>query len=137
MIRVVRVAGESYDLETGDAIPKALVLSNGVREFPIYVDDDTAMAVIAMMAEAQETRNASTVSKVAQVPIPGTGKPQPVVVPESEPQVHQQVFEPERQPVTGPRMASVVDLPEEGDYEEEGAEPGEEYNDPATGVASL
>jgi len=50
MIVVKRIAGESYDLETGAAIPKSLVLSNGSQELSILIDDDTAAAVIQFMA---------------------------------------------------------------------------------------
>jgi hypothetical protein len=134
MIRVVRLAGESYDLETGDQLPKALILSNGVREFSLHVDDETARAVVEMMAEGQGVRNQSVVEKARTVKVPGNGAPP------AEPQVPRQTFSPEagvETPVPQPAMASVVDTPEDDDFEVEGHEPGEEYNDPATGVSSL
>lgn len=47
-VTVSRIMGESFDLLTGDTIPKAVVLSNGADEIPIYVDDETALAILAM-----------------------------------------------------------------------------------------
>jgi hypothetical protein len=53
-VTVARVQGESFDLETGRAMPKALVLTNGQDEVPVYVEDDTALAVIALARGRQE-----------------------------------------------------------------------------------
>ncbi len=120
MIRIVRLAGESYDLETGTQLPKALILSNGVREFALHVDDDTAMAVVHMMAEGQQALDEA----VAEAKVPGNGSGEPIEEP------------PRLREVEPPTMASVVD----DEAEEEDSlerEPGEEYNDPATGVGSL
>jgi len=139
MIHVVRITGESYDLESGTEIPKALVLSNGVREFSLHVDDDTVQAVVEMMAEAQAHRNHKTISKTSQVKVPGNGSP-------PEPSAADLVRPAHREELEGlvegfepaaPAMASVIDLPEDEPDEEEGYEPGEEYSDPATGVGSL
>jgi hypothetical protein len=49
MIKVVRIAGESFDLETRQGTPKSLVLSNGTRELSIPVGDKVALEVLAMM----------------------------------------------------------------------------------------
>jgi hypothetical protein len=46
---VKRILGESFDLESGAKIPKALVISNGTDELNIPIDDDTAMAVVRLM----------------------------------------------------------------------------------------
>lgn len=121
MIRVVRLAGESFDLETGAQLPKALILSNGMREFSLHVDDETAMAVVQMMAELEALHR-----KKAE---PGNGaKPAP-----QEPEL--EVAQP---PVAESQLwPSTVDAPEDEDFSEEVREPGEEYNDPATGVGSL
>jgi hypothetical protein len=54
MITVKRITGESYDLETGEEIPKTLVLSNGSQEVSIAVDDETAVEVVKLMVGRQE-----------------------------------------------------------------------------------
>lgn len=51
MIKVVRISGESFDLESGKEIPKALVLSNGIREILIPVDEEIIVQVIQMTTE--------------------------------------------------------------------------------------
>lgn len=134
MIRVIRIAGESYDLETGEELPKALILSNGLREFALHVDDDTAHAVVQMMAESQEARSQKTVEKAKRVSIPGNGSnPVELIRP-----AHRDGLEGIVQGAHSPAMATVVDAPEEEELmDDEGYEPGEEYSDPATGVGSL
>lgn len=132
MIRVVRIAGESFDLENQEQLPKALILSNGKREFPLYVDDDTAKAVLEMMRE-------SVLERPRKVEVPSPEKPVIPNKPKPEPAVVHQF--PPKKPASNkaPPMASVVDAPEpeEEEFEDAGAEPGEEYNDPATGAESL
>ena len=54
MIVVKRITGESYDLETGEEIPKTLVLSNGIREMAVAIDDETAVEVVKLMVGRQE-----------------------------------------------------------------------------------
>lgn len=133
MIRVIRIAGESYDLETGEELPKALILSNGLREFALHVDDETAHAVVQMMAESQEARSQKTVEKAKKVSVPGNGSnPVELVRP-----AHRDGLEGLVEDVQPPAMATVVDTPEEEPMDDEGYEPGEEYSDPATGVGSL
>lgn len=50
MIVVKRIVGESYDLETGKAVPKGLVLSNGSQEVTIRASDGEIEAVLRLMA---------------------------------------------------------------------------------------
>lgn len=47
-ITVSRVVGESFDLGTGEALPKAIVLTDGIVELPVYVDDEIALSVISL-----------------------------------------------------------------------------------------
>jgi len=125
MIRVVRLTGESYDLESGLELPKALVLSNGIREFSLHVDDSTAMAVVQMMAEDHNRPvEATPVGTPVETPVetlaekaPGNGSPPRL----------QEVWE----------GSPYDDTPVDEAPREEELEPGEEYNDPATGVGSL
>lgn len=128
MIRVVRIAGESFDLETKREMPKALILSNGMREYALYVDDDTATAVLGMMLDGPK----QNVSMSTKVPEPTIERP---VIPTKPKPVPITTFE---KPSRSPSMAEVGGAAEE-EYEDEnlGVEPGEEYNDPATGAESL
>jgi hypothetical protein len=52
MIFVKRITGESFDLETGSQLPKAIVLSNGASEVSISVNDEDAMAVVQLMVDS-------------------------------------------------------------------------------------
>jgi hypothetical protein len=54
MIRVVRIAGEAFDIETGAKSSKALVLSNGVNEVHVPVRDDIINAVLHLVYHAPE-----------------------------------------------------------------------------------
>lgn len=58
-IRVTRIMGESFDLETGHQLPKSIVLTNGVKEIPVFVDDDVALAVIEMMTGESAPKKSS------------------------------------------------------------------------------
>jgi len=125
MIKVIRIAGESFDFETMKETPKALILSNGKSEFTLYVDDATATAVLKMMlnedAPAPSKSNGS----------PANARATPVAVPQA-PQ------SPVAESPKAPPMATVgeEEVPED-EHDNSGFEPGEEYNDPATGAESL
>lgn len=54
MIKVVRIAGEAFDLETGERASKALVLSNGTDEIHVPVRDDIINAVIHLAYKSPE-----------------------------------------------------------------------------------
>ena len=114
MIKVSRISGESYDLETGDKILKAIVLTNGKREIAIQVSDDVITQILMM---ERESKGDFQPNKPADLKI---------VTPNF---VEQVTFEP----------AEPVDLPKnivepEVNYDRE---IGEEYNDPDTGVNSI
>jgi hypothetical protein len=49
MIRVVRIMGESVNLETGEETQKAIVLSNGSQEVEVFADERTIAKVIALL----------------------------------------------------------------------------------------
>lgn len=54
MIRVTRVIGETYDLETGRESGKLLVLTNGQDEVSIPISDEDLMAVIGLVQKGDE-----------------------------------------------------------------------------------
>jgi hypothetical protein len=132
MIKVTRIAGESYNLETRQEMPKALILSNGKREFAVYVGDDVAEAVLEMMLDSEAPARAGkprVEEPTLERPVmpPQLAKPAPKTPPA---RVH--TFE------KPPPMAEIGDAPEpEEEDDNSGSEPGEEYNDPATGAGSL
>lgn len=139
MIKIVRIAGESFDLETQQEMPKALILSNGERELSLYVDDDVAKEIIEMM---KETAKPAQMRQAGYAVPPGPQRlgnveapcrPLPTAKPQTD-------FEPGNPDpiVSVPPMATIEvggAALEPGDNAE--IEPGEEYNDPATGAASL
>lgn len=55
MIKVVRIAGEAFDLETGERASKALVLSNGMDEVHVPVRDDIINAVLHLAYKSRTT----------------------------------------------------------------------------------
>ena len=124
MIEVVRITGESFDLKSGAEIPKALVLSNGIREIHVTVGDEVVAEVVGMMAEA-----AGIAHEVGPVPPPapppGNGDLDAAV--EAVQQDIQRRVSAQPAPI-----AQVEDAPVD---EDEG--PGEEYDDESTGVSSL
>jgi hypothetical protein len=128
MIRITRVVGESFDLETKTETPKALVLSNGIREFHLYVDDDTALSIIAMI---QETGEASSKPALVTAFSFTPDKPGYYVAGRS-PLLDQSAKS------ALPALASVEELPEVAQGAEGGDQgPGDEYNDVLTGAGSL
>lgn len=125
MIRVVRIAGESYDLETGATCSKEVILSNGHREIGLPVDDERVQHLLLMAAEVDMLTQLRTADPEPKPAPKGNGGVEHVKVTVAlsddigvvdEVEAHSQVYEPE---------------PDE-EYE-----PGEEYNDPTTGVGSL
>jgi hypothetical protein len=122
MIKVIRIAGESFDFETKKETPKALILSNGKTEFSLYVDDAVAEALVMMMLEADA---------VPVVPAKPNGSAAKHATPTPAPKAPVSRPKPEQQ------MAVVshdeIDLSDDNS----GFEPGEAYNDPSTGAESL
>lgn len=56
MIFVKRITGESFDFQTGTEIPKMLVLSNGIDEVSVPVDNDDALKVVRLMMASETSR---------------------------------------------------------------------------------
>lgn len=59
MIRVVRIVGEAFDIETGQETSKAIVLSNGKDELHVPVRDDVINAILHMYWHAPEQTKAA------------------------------------------------------------------------------
>jgi len=114
MIKVSRIAGESYDLETGDKILKAIILTNGKREIAIQVSDEVITQILLMERESKGDLQANKPSELK------------IVTPSF---VEQVTFE-HAEPTDIPK--DIVEPPFSYDREI-----GEEYNDPDTGVNSL
>jgi hypothetical protein len=49
MIRVTRIIGESYNVETGETVSKLLVVTNGVDEVAIPIGDAYVESVIRLL----------------------------------------------------------------------------------------
>ena len=114
MIVVARIVGEGIDLASGSETPKSLVLSNGQREITLQVDDETIQEVIRMASES------------GAIAMSAPPYPEPTVVPP-----HVEVPHIEEPALAPPAMS----LDDEEDVTSDGA--GDEYDDPATGVASI
>jgi len=106
MIRVTKIVGESFDIDTKQETPKMIVLSNGRRDISTPVSDEVAQAIVTMLLEDMGDLRVAPVQEF-KVPAPqkGNGKPRPKT----------------------PKKPEFI--PEDG--------PGDEYDDPATGVGSL
>jgi hypothetical protein len=126
MIQVVRITGEDYDLNTGEAHPKSLVLSNGYREMYLPVDDNIVRAILQLAVENQP--------EDAPVERGNGGCVTAAPVLEDLEAIHQELAGVTDSVKVRLKPAS-EELPD--DPVEEVYEPGEEYSDPATGVGSL
>jgi hypothetical protein len=54
MIRITKILGESYDLETGQETRKGLLLTNGISEVPVEASPELIDTVINLMAEERQ-----------------------------------------------------------------------------------
>jgi len=145
MIRVVRISGESIDLETGKELPKSLVLSNGLREISITVSDEIVQEVIRLQVEQAQFRSEQEVKGsgivAGQVAGHTVGPPNPLsasAIEEAKRQIHERIQKVVRQPSVAapgqpPPLATLDDAPEERDPDD----PGQEYDDRITGAVSL
>jgi hypothetical protein len=117
MIKISRIAGESYELETGKRFPKAIVLTNGIREVAIHVPDEIVTQLLQMEAES-------------------SGNPQNVA-PRGPSQIEDDDVD--RRELSVPVSHTLEDQmsSDEEDFEPAEREVGEEYNDPDTGAASI
>ena len=124
MIRVTKIVGESFDIDSGKETPKSVVLSNGKREVVIPVGDDVAQAIVGMLVEELEGR------------LPRTPRPTPTLdevlsSPDGQEALSKENYGPDWQEQVSrrPVQPELAENPEDG--------PGDEYDDPATGVGSL
>jgi hypothetical protein len=69
MIQVVRIAGESFDIETGKQVSKALVLSNGADEVHVPVREDVIKAVLHLYWHAPERTKAPEPEVIVDTPV--------------------------------------------------------------------
>ena len=76
MLRVVRITGESFDLESGGQLPKTVVISNGITELAIPVDDDTAMEILRLGLSEEEEEPQSVAPDPDEYTIPSTPQPE-------------------------------------------------------------
>jgi hypothetical protein len=111
MIKVSRIVGESYDLETGTQIQKAIVLSNGSKEIAIHVPDEVITQILLMQSMSSEQPVVQQVTN------------EEVAIPEQPIMVQQEFVD---------RLDSTFDPQEADDLE-----PGEDYDDPDTGALSI
>ena len=107
MIKLVQITGESYDLETGKERPKAIVLSNGVRQLSIEVSDEAVKEIIQMQLEV--AKKEPLMERMASQP----------------PQIRPLV-----EAAPAPVLAELAETPEDDD-------PGVDYADSSTGTASI
>jgi hypothetical protein len=112
MLKVVRIVGESYELDTGKKIPKSFVLSNGMSEVSIPATDLIIEQVLSLVLDA---KGQSNIPK-ARAPISTFEDLIPKYDLPKDPEVPVDQIKP-------------LVLEER--------EVGEEYRDPETGVASI
>ena len=77
MIRVIRIVGESFDIDTKQETPKMIVLSNGHREVSVPVDDEAARAIVNMLLEELSDKPIQEDKDPVQPKSRGNGKPKP------------------------------------------------------------
>lgn len=143
MILIKRIVGESLDLETGEEISRGLLLTNGISEVVVPVDDEFLKTVILLMHEMRGGPPMPEAQPVQETPAPSAVVKNNVPTPQKVPAtVAPFVMEP-RPDVMEEHLASgaVADFMgdlESGDFApEEDFDPGETYEDPDTGVDSI
>jgi len=121
VIRVIRIVGESYDLESGQKLANGIILSNGVSEFMLHVDDEVIIRLLEMQKES------TTGEPFVRPP------PSPEVVQDfPEPLVLEDVHEEYGVVARTFGQEEYFEKPELGEVRS-----SEDYSDPGTGVASL
>ena len=108
MIKLVSIVGESYDLETGNELPKSIVLTNGIRQLSIPVSDEVIKDILMMEMELKkETKKFGPANHIVL---------KPTIAPVEDPDP--------------PTLAEPADAPGDED-------PGFEYADSSTGTMSI
>jgi len=116
MIYVTRIVGESYDLTNGKELPKGLVLSNGQEEILLFVEDHILQSIVRM-SQAEAAAAPAPKKRVLEI------KEEVQVADESDVRLNPGL------------LPEPVELPQEEPSMDDG--PGDDYDDPTTGVSSL
>jgi hypothetical protein len=143
MILIKQIVGESLNLDTGEEISKGLLLSNGISEIVVPANDELLRAVILLVHEARGGPSVENSRPVREAPAPTAARAPTPRKPSAAPAAAAASF------VIAPvpnemeehlSSDSVSDFMSglDGDFEEEeGFDPGEVYEDPDTGTASI
>ena len=118
MLQVTKFIEGGYDLTKHSEVPRCIVVGNGVREVVIPVSEESLQPLVQMYAEEAvkpAVKGFSAVPEAAMADLPE--EPVSIVRRTYPAQPAQEMFESPDQPVE--------------------FEPGEEYADSGTGVASL
>lgn len=134
MLKVVKIIEGGIDLVTQEELPRSLIISNGMREIAVPANDIVIREVVELIAEyAAKPPNVSVedVSRYTEPNAPATPPRANMANPyrrtPPSPQVVNQAPSPFEDEEEGPRMP----------IDEDGFEPGEEFNDGGTGAGSL
>jgi len=130
MITITKIQGESYDVNTGQEMGRALVITNGISTATIEVPDAAVETVVQLIVELQQRHQQPAqegyqlmkeAAPARAVPSKANGSRVRSPMREALPSQARDFFE------------SALS----GDVNEENFEPGETYDDPDTGVSSL
>jgi len=140
MLKVVKITEGGIDLETKTELPRAIVISNGHREVTVPANDIVIKEVVALFAENGGPKPEGAERHLAAAhkwPL-GHGGASSYVDPKSPPRNIERP-PPSPQPVTMGSPSPFIEEAEEGPQtpDDEGFEPGEEFNDGGTGASSL
>jgi len=127
MLKVVKIIEGGIDLETQEELPRSLIVSNGRREVTVPANDNVIREVVELLAEMVDAPldvSMEAKMRVNSQPVSGSTTPRPP---------------------PSPRPVSKSPSPFESDeergsqtpFDDEGFEPGEEFNDGGTGAGSL
>ena len=119
-MQVTKILEGGIDLTTGKQLGTSIVISNGIREISVPISDgETLDQLIVMVSESNQTTptDAEELSRTIGPP------------PEPAPR--------ERIPAQAPRLVEPDPDPPVLQSDEDGFEPGEEYDDLGTGASSV
>ena len=123
MLQVVKFIEGGFDLTTHQEVPRSVVISNGSREVSLPVSEGQLKDLVKMYAELMGAQSSVEVAPQTRTPAP----------------MSQQVkmFE-SIEDLPEPEGMVTADMEATGSVLDDGGfEPGEEYSDSGTGVASL
>jgi hypothetical protein len=126
MLQVVKFIEGGFDLTTNKEVSMGIVVSNGLNEVLIAVSEDSLRQLVQLYGEDR----GNTKADEPELERPLAPRPAPRAAPAPRVRVEQvQLFE----SPASPRLEEEP-MPT---MEDAGFEPGEEYSDTGTGVASL